>query len=85
MEKRPSGGGAKRYDENNHHGNNITDSSSLLPISINIAPASRHMKSPLLKKTLSPKVFFIVDEKKPQRLIGDNKAYDDSDPLDERS
>jgi hypothetical protein len=60
----------------------ISDNADGLPISIYIAStASPHNEVTFAETTISK--CFITANEKPERLIGDDKAYD-SDPLDER-
>jgi hypothetical protein len=61
----------------------ISDNADGLPISIYIAStaSAHHEVTALAETTISTKCF--VSNEKPERLIGEDKAYD-SDPLDER-
>jgi hypothetical protein len=59
----------------------ISDSTGLPAVSIHIASASPHEVTALAEPTVSK--CFITANEKPERLIGEDKAYD-SDPLDER-
>lgn len=58
----------------------ISDGSSL-PVSVHVASTASPHEVTVAEQTVAE--CFVVDDEKPERLIGD-KAYDDSDPLDAR-